>query len=94
MKSFATKALSALVAVSLMAPILSTEAEARRGRGAALGLGIGLGILGAAAIAGSNRAYADDHYYEGPRYRDQCGKWNYRCNRGSDWACEKFDRHC
>lgn len=38
------------------------------GRGAAVAGAVGLGILGAAAIAANNGAYADPVYYDAPAY--------------------------
>lgn len=96
MNRYAVNGFAALMALSAVAPAMTTDAEARRGRGAAIGAGVALGILGAAAIAGANRSYADDGYgYDrGYGYRDACGKWAYRCDRGSGWACDKYERNC
>lgn len=90
MKKALYSSLIALTAISTVLPTLTTPAEARRGRNLAIGAGV---ILGAAALAAasSRRAHADEHYYNGG---SQCRRWRYRCNHGSDWACEKFDRHC
>lgn len=99
MKSLPALSLSALMAVTLALPTMTTEAEARKGRNTALAAGAVLGIAAAAALSSPRRAYADDGYYVerrsyGSGYRSQCRKWNYRCDRGNDWACEKFDRNC
>ena len=99
MNKIASTLMASALAVSIVVPTLSSPAEARRGRGVAVGAAIGLGILGAAAIAGSRRAYADD-YGDGYGYRSSyghrraCGKWDYQCARGNDWSCEKLQNHC
>lgn len=49
--------------------------------------GVALGL----AIGAASRAHAYD-YYE--RRVDRCEAWAYRCRRGSDRACYKFDRYC
>lgn len=86
--------LSALMAATVIIPATTQDAEAGR-RGRALAAGAVLGIAGAAIIANSNRAYADDRYeYRRDGYRSQCRRWSYRCDRGNDWACDKFDRNC
>lgn len=94
MKKFIYSSLVALTAISAAIPVVTTNAEARRGHGHGRGLAIGAGVLlGAAALAaGSRRSYAGDrHYYNGG---SQCRRWRWRCNDGSDWACDKYDRHC
>lgn len=95
MKKLPTLALTALTLFSVLATIASTDAEARRRHH---GRNVALGVLGTAAavaiIAGSSRsAYADDDY----RYRrgpSRCDRLAYRCNNGSDWACDKYERTC
>ncbi len=94
MKSLTGMVLAAALGVSAVLPAMTTDADARRGhRGAAIGAGIALGILGAAAIANSDRAYADDNYVVDD-YPDQCSRWQYRCERGNEWACDKYEAHC
>ena len=94
MNRYAVNGLATLMALSAVAPAVTTDAEARRGRGAAIGAGVALGILGAAAIAGSNRSYADDGYGDDRGYRNTCSRWAYRCDRGNGWACDKYERNC
>ena len=77
-----------------------------RGRNAAVGIIAGAAAL--AIIANSNRAHASDyddgdeeHHHHRRVYRyieddgeGQCRRWRHRCNEGSDWSCEKFERNC
>jgi len=59
---------------------------------------IGIGIAAAAAAAillsqgarASSRHNDDDHY----SHRDQCRRWDRRCDDGADWACRKYRREC
>ncbi len=101
MKQLTALGLSALMASTLVLPNLSVPADARNGRNAAIAAGAVLGV--AAAVALSSRARADDGYYDrrdygyrGDRggYGNDCRRLSYKCDRGSDWACEKFDRNC
>jgi hypothetical protein len=65
----------------------------RRGRwvGPAIVGGVALGL----ALGAANRAEARDRHYDARvgQY-EQCREWNYRCRRGGDGACYKFDRYC
>lgn len=85
--------MAALMAATVIIPATTQDAEAGR-RGRALAAGAVLGLAGAAIIANSNRAYAGDRYYERRGYRSQCRRWAYRCDRGNDYACDKYEYHC
>lgn len=87
MKTLATTSLAALMAMFAVMPASTTPAEARHGRGLAIGAGV---VLGAAALA----AAAEARDRRGYSWRRQCRRWYIRCEDGSDWACEKYDRHC
>jgi hypothetical protein len=72
--------------------VTTNTAEAGR-RGAAIGLGIVAGVATAAILSDSARA--ERRYYRRDRYRHSCGQLAYRCDHGSDWACDRFyDRGC
>mgnify|MGYP001287641336 CR=1 FL=1 len=90
MKNLATTSLAALMAVSTILPATTSTAEAGRGRGLAIGAGV---ILGAAALAAAANS-AEARAYRRSRWRERCDNWYYRCERGSDWACEKFENNC
>lgn len=65
----------------------------RRNRGRAVAGAIALGI---AAIIASQAARAHDrgHHYEDRHYGRKCRRWARLCDRGRDWACDKFDYRC
>lgn len=85
--------LAAILAVSASVPT-ATTADARN-RGGKIAAGIALGIAAGALIANSRRSHADDGYYvrRSGEY-NRCERWAWKCDRGNDWACEKFDRNC
>lgn len=90
MKKLATTSLAAVMAVSAVMMSMTTSAEARRGRNLAIGAGV---VLGAAALAAAaNRAEAREYRRSG--WRSRCRRWYHRCEDGSDWACEKYERNC
>jgi hypothetical protein len=93
MNKIATSTLAALMAVSAVLPAMTTQAEARRGRGALIAGGVILGAT-ALAIAGSRRSHASEYYAddEDDSWRRRCRQLEHRCNEGSDWACEKYER--
>ena len=94
MKFMTTTALVALLAFGAALPATSTPAEAGHRRGALIAGGIILGAT-ALAIAGSRRAHASTPDYdddEDEAYRRQCRRLEHRCNEGSDWACERYER--
>lgn len=94
MKKFATQALAALLAASVVVPTLSTSAEARHGRrGALIAGGVILGAT-ALAIASSRHAHADEYYSDDydDTFRRRCRYLAHRCNEGSDWACDKYEQ--
>lgn len=62
----------------------------RRRHGGAIAGAIALGVLG--AIAASEAARANDR--RAHRHARSCRKWLRKCDRGSDWACDKFDDNC
>lgn len=85
---------TALATAALLAGTTFTINTAEAGRrGAAIGLGIIAGAATAAILSDSARA--ERRYYRRDRYRHSCGNLAYRCDRGSDWACDRFyDRGC
>jgi hypothetical protein len=93
MKSLTSTAMAALLAVSAIIPATSQPAEARN-RGAWIAGGVILGAT-ALAIAGSRRSHASEVYVdedEDEAFRRRCHQLEHRCNEGSDWACEKYER--
>ncbi|MEQ1669870.1 MAG: hypothetical protein ABL893_03335 [Hyphomicrobium sp.] len=93
MKRFATFAMTALLAASTAIPAVSTPAEARN-RGAKIAAGVVLGAAALAIIANQNRANASE--YRGERrsrsgFWRTCDKWLNQCNRGNNYACEKYE---
>jgi hypothetical protein len=94
MKFMTTTALAALLAFGAALPVTSTSAQAGHRRGALIAGGVILGAT-ALAIAGSRRAHASEVYVdddEDEAFRRQCRRLEHRCNEGSDWACERYDR--
>jgi hypothetical protein len=94
MRIITTTALAALLAFGAALPATSTDAEAGHRRGALIAGGIILGAT-ALAIAGSRRAHASSPDYaddEDEAFRRRCHQLEHRCDAGSDWACEKFER--
>jgi hypothetical protein len=93
MKRITASALVALVCITALIPVISTDAEARRRhRGGAIAAGVILGVAAAAIIANSNRANASERSsrYYGPS-PGQCNRWYNRCMDGSNYACEQFE---
>ncbi|MGQ0456366.1 MAG: hypothetical protein ACT4OU_04820 [Hyphomicrobium sp.] len=88
MKSYAAMSLAALLALSVVLPTVSTEAEARRGTKRAIAAGVAAAVIGT-AIVNSDRSYA-----RGRAHRERCEDLDYRCDMGSSRACYKFDRYC
>jgi hypothetical protein len=98
MKQLISLSLAALIAVTAVIPASSTVAEARRGRNIAIGAGIILGAAALAAAANSNRAYAGDREYRSysrssgrSGFWERCRRWYRQCDRGNDYACEKYE---
>jgi hypothetical protein len=94
MNKIATSTLAALMAVTAVIPATTTSAEAGHRRGAWIAGGVILGAT-ALAIAGSRRAHASEVYVdedEDEAFRRRCHQLEHRCNEGSDWACEKYER--
>ncbi|MEM7748915.1 MAG: hypothetical protein AAF346_11720 [Pseudomonadota bacterium] len=58
----------------------------RRGRAVA-----GAIALGIAAIIAAEAARANDR---GHHYGRKCRRWARLCDRGRDWACDKYDYRC
>ena len=107
MKKFYAALLAAMMTLGVMLTATDASADHRhRGRNAAVGIIAGAAAL--AIIANSNRAHASDyddgdeeHHHHRRVYRyieddgeGQCRRWRHRCNEGSDWSCEKFERNC
>lgn len=92
MNKFVSASLAALMAVSAIIPASSTVAEARKGRNLAIGAGV---ILGAAALAAAaSRSEARGYGYSNRRsngFWATCRKWYRQCDRGNDYACEKYE---
>lgn len=90
MNKFVSASLAALMAVTTLIPATSTDAEARRGRNLAIGAGV---VLGAAALAAAaSRSEARDYRYSrSSGFARTCRKWYYQCDRGNDYACEKYE---
>ena len=59
----------------------------RRNRGGAIAGAVALGI---AAIIASEAARSHDRH----NYGRSCRKWARLCDRGRDWACDKYDYRC
>ena len=89
MKKFMSATLAALTLFGIAMTSMTPVAEAR-GRGAGIAAGVVLGLTAAAIAANAARASP----YEHRRWRDRCDDWAYRCNRGYDRACYRFDRNC
>lgn len=64
------------------------------GRGRWVGPAIVGGVALGLALGAANRAEARDRYDARQGRYEQCREWNYRCRRGGDGACYKFDRYC
>lgn len=90
MNKFVSASLAALMAVTTLIPATSTDAEARRGRNLAIGAGV---ILGAAALAAAaSRSEARGYGYRRSNgFYATCRKWYRQCDRGNDYACEKYE---
>ena len=68
------------------------KVQRRRGRGRrGRNVGIGLGILGAAIILNEAARAEGRRRYSGGSY---CGRLLHRCERGSNWSCEKYEDRC
>jgi hypothetical protein len=91
-----TLAMAALATFAVLIPIIDSSAEARRrGRGAGIAAGIALGVVAGAAIANSRRANAwDRRGYRRSGWRQRCDRWLWQCDRGNDFACERFENRC
>ncbi len=83
--------IAAVAAFAALVPLLDSPAEASRRRAAGIAAGVAVGIAAAAIIANSNRAYADDRGYRRSNWRARCDRWLRQCDRGNDYACEKFE---
>lgn len=80
-----------LVAFGGLTAAIDSSAQAGR-KGRAVAAGVVLGVAAAAIIANSNRAYADDRrVYRRSNWRARCNSWLRQCDRGNDYACEKFE---
>lgn len=88
MNKFVSASLAALMAVTAIIPASSTVAEARKGRNLAIGAGI---ILGAAALAAAANNANAGSYRRSNGFWATCRKWYRQCDRGNDYACEKYE---
>ncbi|MGL4396213.1 MAG: hypothetical protein ACRCS9_06725 [Hyphomicrobium sp.] len=106
MKKSLTLVMLGLLAFAMGLTSFDSSAEARRRHsGRNLAIGLVAGAAAAAIIAGSAnaserrsrstyRAYGDDDGYRVVRRRPTCGQLLDRCNAGSDWACDRYERRC
>lgn len=85
MRSAVSIALSGLIAFGVIAPSMSTSAEAKN-RGAKIAAGVVLGAAALALIAGN--AKADERKR---RWAQHCRSLYNRCTNGSRYACEKYE---
>ncbi|MBR2536248.1 MAG: hypothetical protein IKE66_09280 [Hyphomicrobium sp.] len=89
MNKFVSASLAALIAVTAVLPASSTVADARRtGRNLAIGAGV---ILGAAALAAAANSANARSYRRSNGFYATCRKWYRQCDRGNDYACEKYE---
>lgn len=82
----------ALSAFAFGAASFESPAEARH-RGRNLAIGLGAAAATAVIIGSASRAHADDYYYR-RRFRMSCGELADRCDAGSGWACDRYERRC
>lgn len=75
----------------------AADAGKRSRRNAAIGIGLGAATL-AIIAAGSSKAraerYDDDYEYRPRRRGPSCGELRWRCERGNEWACDRYDYRC
>lgn len=89
MNKFVSASLAALIAVTAIIPASSTVVEAgKRGRNIAIGAGV---ILGAAALAAAANSANARSYRRSNGFYATCRKWYRQCDRGNDYACEKYE---
>lgn len=63
-------------------------------RGRNIGIGIAVGTAAAILLSQGARASSRNDDDDGISHRDQCRRWDRRCDDGSEWACRKIRREC
>jgi hypothetical protein len=90
---FRTTAIAAMIAALATTTFTVTPVEAKNRRTGAVVAGVIVGAT-ALAIAGA-AANAEDRRSRPYRASGQeCRRWNRHCDRGSEWSCNKYERHC